>query len=200
MSSRAFITDGKRSIYLHYGLKDKTLKILNEYYSTPEKVKALLDMGYASVLGQSLVPPWIGYKFGDQHKSKELEKRFGERCGQYSVFLHRDKGEPFEVISGAINRKELDENDQLFVYNGHGGWYMAGTPDIIAIGRVLDNHKKLAGLVLSDGTQQVQLALNRCIAQAEKGIIKNIKAVTRGNITYLQGKGISLESLPYKTV
>ena len=72
------------------------------------------------------------------------------------------------------------------------------TPQITAVGRILNQQGKLIGLVLSDGKQQIDSPIEKCIAHAKKSGIKNVKAVTRGNSTYLQGNGISLESLPHK--
>jgi hypothetical protein len=71
---------------------------------------------------------------------------------------------------------------------------------IFAVGRFLDQNKKLAGLMLSDGSQQRQYSLAQCIALAKDSKIKNIKAMTRNGKTFLAGNGISLESLPYATV
>lgn len=69
-------------------------------------------------------------------------------------------------------------------------------PQLTAVGRFLDSNRKIVGLALSDGKQY---RLDECIKLAKAGKIKNVKAISREGVNpYLQGNGISLESLPYK--
>jgi hypothetical protein len=76
----------------------------------------------------------------------------------------------------------------------------AESPKFTAVSRLLNQQKKLVGLVLSDGKQQRECTLKQCITLAQKGEIKHVKAVTRDKSTYLAGNGISLEGLPCTVV
>ena len=65
-----------------------------------------------------------------------------------------------------------------------------------AIQRILDKQGNLTGLVLSEGGRKISHDKKHCILLAEKGAIKNVKAVSRNGKKYLAGNGVSLETLP----
>jgi hypothetical protein len=127
--------------------------------------------------------------------TKEEEKRiniyYSWICNKLGVSANQVShlGSADKSINGNVNIKpikrseaELHRNNKQF-------------PQYNAVGRIIDCNKKLLGLTLLDGSQRRRYTLEDCIAFAKDGKIKNVKAVTRGTNTYLQGNGISLESL-----
>ena len=78
--------DGIRSIYCHWdGYVDHNGRILKEFYSTDEKVQALLDLGDLSSLRQEIGEP---HTF-DRHQAEPELDMFDNWCLAYG----RDRGE-----------------------------------------------------------------------------------------------------------
>ena len=79
--------DGIRSIYCHWdGYVDHNGRILKEFYSTDEKVKALLDLGDLSSLRQEIGE---AHDFDRHYAEPNLEGMFDNWCLAYG----RDRGE-----------------------------------------------------------------------------------------------------------
>ena len=77
--------------------------------------------------------------------------------------------------------------------------YPTSPTQYVAMGRLLRNGE-LVGLLLSNGVQQVRVPFKQCLDYAERGEVKNVKAVLRNGTKFLSGNGISLESLPFTQV
>lgn len=78
--------DGIRSIYCHWdGYVDHNGRILKEFYSTDDKVQALLDLGDLSSLRQEIGEP---HTF-DRHQAEPELDMFDNWCLAYG----RDRGE-----------------------------------------------------------------------------------------------------------
>ena len=79
--------DGIRSIYCHWdGYVDHNGRILKEFYSTDDKVKALLDLGDLSSLRQEIGE---AHDFDRHYAEPNLEGMFDNWCLAYG----RDRGE-----------------------------------------------------------------------------------------------------------
>jgi hypothetical protein len=98
-------------IYVHYD-GSTHMEILQEYYSTPEKVDALIALGSLSVLGSS-----IGQK-------QEFTQPDQDTCVAY----HRDRGESWEQVL-ADNDAELRQQatdlgcEYIYRYSFGGVWF-----------------------------------------------------------------------------
>ena len=79
--------DGIRAIYCHWdGYVDHNGRILKEFYSTDDKVKALLDLGDLSSLRQEIGE---AHDFDRHYAEPNLEGMFDNWCLAYG----RDRGE-----------------------------------------------------------------------------------------------------------
>ena len=75
-------------------------------------------------------------------------------------------------------------------------------PAYTAIKRILEPQSmKMVGLVLINkdisGGAERRYGMQHCIGLAQNSNITNVKAATRNGKTFLSGKGVSLETLPY---
>lgn len=119
MSTRCYIAKqvapGKyRTIYCHNdGYPDGVGKMLLDYYSDPEKIDQLLDLGDISVLDKWIDPdPAKPHDFGF---SKRNDMYVSNRQDGVTLAYKRDRGDT-QTDSRMCSLKELDSDHVSFVY------------------------------------------------------------------------------------
>lgn len=130
MSTRAYISlktdkENARVIYCHSdGYLSHTGVLLSQYYNTPEKAKALIDVGDISYLGEYLNP--------DPSKPHNFE--FSERQKDVTVAYGRDRGED-DCEAKTFSLKTIEDSakeysfeyyylfdGEKWLYYGEDGW------------------------------------------------------------------------------
>lgn len=109
--------DGIRSIYCHWdGYVDHNGRILKEFYSTDEKVKALLDLGDLSSLRQEIGE---AHDFDRHYAEPNLEGMFDNWCLAYG----RDRGETgvesktYETVGEWVEKLDMG-CEYYYLFNG----------------------------------------------------------------------------------
>jgi hypothetical protein len=121
--------DGIRSIYCHWdGYVDHNGRILKEFYSTDEKVKALLDLGDLSSLRQEIGE---AHDFDRHYAEPNLEGMFDNWCLAYG----RDRGETdveaktFEDVKTWVESMANSWCEYFYLWDGRDWIVSNGTMD-----------------------------------------------------------------------
>lgn len=123
------------SIYCHWdGYPDHNGKLLTTHYTDREKVKALIELGSISSLGEHVEPPSVVDESDtDGKKGERMLKRFGV-IGKHSfdnplpgvtVAYHRDRGEEYTKprINKSLDDYFLADNEEYgYVFTLDGKW------------------------------------------------------------------------------
>lgn len=122
------------SIYCHWdGYPDHNGKLLTTHYTDREKVKALIELGSISSLGEHVEPPSVVDESDtDGKKGERMLKRFGV-IGKHSfdnplpgvtVAYHRDRGEDYHPprINGSLDEYFEDDNEEYGYLFVDGEW------------------------------------------------------------------------------
>lgn len=180
---------------------------LFKHYQDQKKINALIGGGDISTLGSRLDATVFFHRDRGEklnHWSgatiQELIEKMGVKGIEYVYMFNKEwfvspdasyKDNKFKPLANFFNGSKENERQNKDTESRN-------QTKIFAVGRILNQQNKLVGLVLSNGTQQKQYYLAQCITFADKGQLKNVKAVTRNDKTFLVGKnGTSLEALPY---
>ena len=120
--------DGIRSIYCHWdGYVDHNGRILKEFYSTDDKVQALLDLGDLSSLRQEIGEP---HTF-DRHQAEPELDMFDNWCLAYG----RDRGETdvdaktFDDVKTWVESMASSWCEYFYLWDGRDWIVSNGTMD-----------------------------------------------------------------------
>ena len=104
-----------RSIYCHWdGYPEGVGATLQEHYTNPEKVAALIALGDISILSENVAPR------GGQERSQHS---FQNPADGVTVAYHRDRGEEFraprvDASVEAFSRSDIEEYGYVFTQSG----------------------------------------------------------------------------------
>lgn len=141
MSTRAYLiqkVDNQfKGIYLHFdGYLEQTGVILQQSYSTNQKVTQLINLGACSVLGHSTTPSEAVSHFGfdslhsDKFRQLDIEEQQRLRENYYSqvhsIFYHRDRSEKLDIFNFSSIQEIIDDRLMIaFTYIFiHGKWWL----------------------------------------------------------------------------
>ena len=121
MSTRSAIihktATGYAGVYCHSdGYLEYTGAMLQEHYTQPEKVAALIALGDLSILGPNVAPKGA-HSF-----------EYNEREPGVTVAYHRDRGEELNISTGATVdevAEQIGHNGYVYVFDG-AGWTCNG--------------------------------------------------------------------------
>lgn len=100
--------------YVHFdGYPDHHWPILTEHYATEDKVRALIDLGDLSCLGENL---------GEKHDFDSRDEKYDNQCRAYG----RDREEPGTEFRHALTFEDFEkraDNDYAYIFrNGRWEW------------------------------------------------------------------------------